>query len=173
MTVAGGLHTVLSGDEFCAVARTERVESLSFRALAEPMIVLPEPVESIPRAIEAGEDADTPAVDPCVGVYLVHSSSGSTYQVFADSPEGDRRTWIWRGSCPHHQQTRPRGGCKHIRRTRILVNEGVLPAPGEPVSETLYLRLFDTYDRLTRLQSLHGTDELRPLVEALADLLDE
>jgi hypothetical protein len=84
----------------------------SYRAHTEEMLVLP----------HIGH------TDRCVGMYTVHSESGEEYAVDVAANAC---------SCPDQSHNDPAGGCKHIRRVKLEVEETALPGQGDDV-ESFY-----------------------------------
>lgn len=84
------------------------------RAREQPMVVLPQ------------IDHD----GTCLGMYEVVTFGG---QYTVEPTEGACE-------CPDHQYNRPDGGCKHLRRVRLMLDHG-LPARGEDST-----RFFDAID---------------------------
>jgi len=84
-------------------------ELRQYRARNERMVVVP----------QIGADGNA------TGLYTVYSQSGKKYLV---DDMGDEKC-----SCKDMKHRSPDGGCKHVRRVRLLIRETALPAAGEPV----------------------------------------
>lgn len=93
-------------DETEVEADLDAEDKRAYRARTERMVVVPE--------------ADVDAA--CTGLYRVYSQSGKTYVV--DSVQS-------RCDCPDMKHNDPDGGCKHVKRVEMMLNETSLPAPGE------------------------------------------
>ena len=85
-------------------------ERRAVRARSESMVV-------VPQTDEDGE---------CIGMYDVHSQSGSHYVVVLDNERGC--------DCPDTQFNHAEN-CKHRRRVAMAINETACPAPGQQLGE--------------------------------------
>ena len=85
-------------------------ERRAVRARSESMVVVPQ------------TDAD----DECIGMYDVHSQSGSHYTVVLDHEQGC--------NCPDTEYNGAEN-CKHRRRVAMQITETDCPAPGQAIND--------------------------------------
>lgn len=85
-------------------------ERRSVRSAAERMLVLP----------------DTDEDNVATGLYDVLSTSGNVYRT---DPEAGA------GECPDQQHREPEGGCKHLRRVKMMLARTPLPERGESADD--------------------------------------
>lgn len=134
-----GLADSIDFDRFGFDADADRTA----RALSEPLLVFPQYGDAPARDDGDGDggrggnddhddDQDGDGGPICTGLYTVVSANNDrTYTV--DAPRGDSDAHPT-CSCPdfeHRGLDGTDGGCKHIRRVRILQTENVLPRRGE------------------------------------------
>lgn len=115
-------------------------ERRTHKAYTEPMVVIPEVTDD----------------DVCLGLYTVHSTSGRTYFVDADTGACE---------CPDATYNHPEGGCKHARRVSIGIINGDLPGDGDDASD--YMAALDDMARSLASER----DRLRSRIEDFETLI--
>lgn len=126
MAVVRDCITILDGGEYRALNGTDGAANnpTAFSALADPMLLLPEPIDEYDLGAGRNE-----AVAEATGVYVVASGSGSTYRVKIDGSDAYAPTAGWCPAAEHNG-----GECKHQRRLRYLIDHGELPGRGESIT---------------------------------------
>ena len=114
-----------------------------YRARNERMVVVP----------QVGADGNA------TGLYNVYSQSGKTYLV--DVAAGEKC------SCTDMKHNRPSGGCKHVRRCRIMLRETALPAAGDGVAE-----FFDSHISVMASELRDEREALEQRKQTLGHFLD-